>query len=189
VVGVQGVVQHVVQGQLGMVDGFLGAVDLDPDPVTTKEYEARREHIEKTSKALLELRDQPAVTLDGRRIELGAEHRAAGRGGERGGRRGPTARDSSAPSFLSRSGGAAEAREEQLSRAYRGVAERMAPRPVIFRTMDLGGDKVASYLGTTHETNPFLGWRGIRFALLHPGSVPGRRSARSIAPVRTARCA
>jgi phosphotransferase system enzyme I (PtsI) len=44
----------------------------------------------------------------------------------------------------------------------------MAPRPVIFRTMDLGGDKVASYLGTTHETNPFLGYRGIRFALQHP---------------------
>jgi len=44
----------------------------------------------------------------------------------------------------------------------------MSPRPVIFRTMDLGGDKVASYLGTTHETNPFLGWRGIRFALTHP---------------------
>jgi phosphotransferase system enzyme I (PtsI) len=34
--------------------------------------------------------------------------------------------------------------------------------------MDLGGDKLASYLGTTHETNPFLGWRGIRFALHHP---------------------
>jgi phosphotransferase system enzyme I (PtsI) len=48
------------------------------------------------------------------------------------------------------------------------VAERVAPRPVIFRTMDLGGDKVASYLGMTHETNPFLGWRGIRFALEHP---------------------
>jgi len=48
------------------------------------------------------------------------------------------------------------------------VAERLAPRPVIFRTMDLGGDKVASYLGTTHEANPFLGYRGIRFALHRP---------------------
>jgi phosphotransferase system enzyme I (PtsI) len=58
--------------------------------------------------------------------------------------------------------------EEEQYRAYRAVAERMAPRPVIFRTMDLGGDKVASYLGTTHENNPFLGYRGIRFALSHP---------------------
>src|SRR5258705_155766 len=58
--------------------------------------------------------------------------------------------------------------EEEQYQAYRGVAEKLAPRPVIFRTMDLGGDKVASYLGMTHETNPFLGWRGIRFALHHP---------------------
>jgi phosphotransferase system enzyme I (PtsI) len=58
--------------------------------------------------------------------------------------------------------------EQEQYQAYRSVAERLAPKPVIFRTMDLGGDKVASYLGTTHETNPFLGWRGIRFALQHP---------------------
>src|SRR5204863_40352 len=43
--------------------------------------------------------------------------------------------------------------EEEQYEAYRGVAERLNPRPVIFRTMDLGGDKVASYLGMTHETN------------------------------------
>ena len=58
--------------------------------------------------------------------------------------------------------------EDDQYTAYRSVAECLAPKPVIFRTMDLGGDKVASYLGTTHETNPFLGWRGIRFALNHP---------------------
>jgi phosphotransferase system enzyme I (PtsI) len=57
--------------------------------------------------------------------------------------------------------------EEQIA-AYRGVAERMHPRPVIIRTMDLGGDKVASYLKAETEANPFLGWRGIRFALHHP---------------------
>ena len=44
----------------------------------------------------------------------------------------------------------------------------MHPRPVIIRTMDLGGDKVASYMRSDHEANPFLGWRGIRFALHHP---------------------
>src|SRR5262249_53185305 len=52
--------------------------------------------------------------------------------------------------------------------AYRDVTEKMAGRPVIFRSMDLGGDKVASYLGVTHETNPFLGLRGIRLALQSP---------------------
>ena len=58
--------------------------------------------------------------------------------------------------------------EQEQYEAYRTVAEHLDPRPVIFRTMDLGGDKVASYMGMTHETNPFLGWRGIRFALHHP---------------------
>ena len=58
--------------------------------------------------------------------------------------------------------------EEEQYLAYRDVAARLAPRPVIFRTMDLGGDKVASYLGARHETNPFLGYRGIRFALHRP---------------------
>ena len=57
--------------------------------------------------------------------------------------------------------------EEQLE-AYQEVADQMHPKPVILRTMDLGGDKVASYLGVTKEANPFLGWRGIRFALHHP---------------------
>ena len=166
VVGVQGVVQQVVQGQLGMVDGFLGAVDLDPDPVTAKEYEARREHIEKTSKALLELRDQPAVTLDGKRIELGANIELPGEV-ENVVQAGADSIGLFRTEFFYLDRAELPSEEEQY-RAYRGVAERMAPRPVIFRTMDLGGDKVASYLGTTHETNPFLGWRGIRFALLHP---------------------
>jgi phosphotransferase system enzyme I (PtsI) len=58
--------------------------------------------------------------------------------------------------------------EEEQYQAYRHVAERMQGRPVIFRTMDLGGDKVASYLGVSHETNPFLGLRGIRLALSSP---------------------
>jgi phosphotransferase system enzyme I (PtsI) len=58
--------------------------------------------------------------------------------------------------------------EDEQYQAYRYVTERMQGRPVIFRTMDLGGDKVASYLGVTHETNPFLGMRGIRLALASP---------------------
>jgi phosphotransferase system enzyme I (PtsI) len=58
--------------------------------------------------------------------------------------------------------------EDEQYRAYREVTERMQGRPVVLRTMDLGGDKVASYLGVTHETNPFLGLRGIRLALASP---------------------
>jgi phosphotransferase system enzyme I (PtsI) len=58
--------------------------------------------------------------------------------------------------------------EEQQFRAYRQAVRRMRSRPVTIRTMDLGGDKLATYLGTSREDNPFLGMRGIRFSLAHP---------------------
>src|SRR5262249_18759218 len=58
--------------------------------------------------------------------------------------------------------------ENEQVEAYKNVADRLHPRTVIIRTMDLGGDKVASYLNTETEANPLLGWRGIRFALHHP---------------------
>ena len=58
--------------------------------------------------------------------------------------------------------------EEAQTRVYRQALRRMRGRPVTIRTMDLGGDKLATYLGTTREDNPFLGMRGIRFSLAHP---------------------
>jgi phosphoenolpyruvate-protein phosphotransferase len=57
--------------------------------------------------------------------------------------------------------------EEQLA-VYRQVAQTMAPRPVIIRTLDIGGDKPAPYLQLPAEANPFLGWRAIRISLAMP---------------------
>ena len=58
--------------------------------------------------------------------------------------------------------------EEQQFEAYRYVAKAMAPRPIIIRTIDLGGDKFMSELKVPREMNPFLGWRAIRFCLARP---------------------
>jgi phosphotransferase system enzyme I (PtsI) len=55
--------------------------------------------------------------------------------------------------------------EEDQYKVYRQVAERMDGRPVVIRTLDVGGDKIASYLNRSPELNPFMGWRGIRFCL------------------------
>ena len=166
VVGVRGVMQAARPGQTGIVDGFRGEVELDPAPAVVTRYRARRARMDKGLDELAAMRDEPAVTPDGRRVELAAnielpgeidhvlEVGADGIGLFR-----------TEFFYLDR---AELPSEDEQYRAYRTVAERMAPRPVIFRTMDLGGDKVASYLGTTHETNPFLGYRGIRFALAHP---------------------
>jgi phosphoenolpyruvate-protein phosphotransferase (PTS system enzyme I) len=166
VVGIRGVMQHVRNGLTGVVDGFRGEVELDPDPETVERYRRRRERIEHDSRELEGIRGEPAITPDGRRIELGANielpaevelARASGADG--------VGLFRTEFFYLDR---AELPSEEEQFRAYRSVAERMEGRPVIFRTMDLGGDKVASYLGTTHETNPFLGYRGIRFALHRP---------------------
>lgn len=166
VVSVRGVMDHVKNGDVGAVDGFEGRVEVNPDEAITAVYRARSEMLRNEGQALLEFRRLPAETLDGRRIELAANIElpgdvdlvlAAGADG--------IGLFRTEFFYLDR---AELPGEEEQFRAYRDVAERMSPRPVIFRTMDLGGDKVASYLGTTHETNPFLGWRGIRFALYHP---------------------
>ena len=58
--------------------------------------------------------------------------------------------------------------EEEQLQIYRGAVEAMAPRPVVIRTFDLGGDKLSSSLGPVSEPNPFLGCRGIRLCLDNP---------------------
>jgi phosphotransferase system enzyme I (PtsI) len=166
VVSARNVLQHVRAGDHGAVDGYAGVVEVNPDAETTEHFRARRAQMDEEAQALGEIHDDPCVTLDGHRVELGAnielpaevEHVL-------------TAGADSVGLFrteffyLNR---VELPTEEEQYQAYRGVAEKLGTRPVIFRTMDLGGDKVASYLGMTHETNPFLGWRGIRFALHHP---------------------
>ena len=166
VVGVRGVMQRVKSGDQGAVDGFAGEFELNPDADRLAFYGARRDALVEEERALHAIHDQPAVTLDGRRIELGANLELPGDvdqvlavGADGVGLFRTEFFYLGRPELPS---------EEEQYQAYRAVAERLAPRPVIFRTMDLGGDKVASYLGMTHETNPFLGWRGIRFALHHP---------------------
>jgi len=166
VVSVRGVLQHVKGGEMGAVDGFSGHVEIDPEPPAAAFYHTRSLQLEQEGRSLRMLQSEPAVTLDGRRVELGAnielpadvDHVLAA---------GADSIGLFRTEFFYLNRAELPSEEEQV-RAYREVAERMSPRPVIFRTMDLGGDKVASYLGTTHEANPFLGWRGIRFALFHP---------------------
>jgi phosphotransferase system enzyme I (PtsI) len=166
VVSVRGAMQHVATGMHGAVDGYTGVFETDPDPSAESQYRARHQRLEKERQRLETLRETPAETADGRRIELGANIELPSEVE-------PVLASGADSIGLFRTeffylGRPELPTEEEQAEAYRDVARRLAPRPVIFRTMDLGGDKVASYLGTTHEANPFLGWRGIRFALHHP---------------------
>ena len=166
VMSVKGALHAVKVGDRAAVDGFAGTVEVNPDASRTTTFQRRLERLRLQAGSLAAMLEQPAVTLDGRRIELAANIEQP-----------PDAAEAAAVGadgiglfrteffYLNRVDRPSE--EEQYV-AYRGVTETMGGRPVIFRTMDLGGDKVASYLGTTHETNPFLGYRGIRLALRHP---------------------
>lgn len=166
VVGLVGARQRVETGQYIIVDGTHGEVVVDPDPPTIQRYEqAQRKNRELTGK-LQHLKDLPAETLDKHRVELMANielpeevpavlsYGAEGIGLFR-------------TEFLYLNRADFPTEEEQYE-AYKSVAEQMHPRPVVIRTMDLGGDKFLSPVGLPSEMNPFMGWRAIRFSLARP---------------------
>jgi phosphotransferase system enzyme I (PtsI) len=166
IVSVRGALQAVHAGDRAAVDGFSGTLELNPDAGRELYFRRRLERLRLQAGSLQTMLDQPAVTLDGHRIELGANLELPSDV--------PQVLEAGADGiglfrteffYLNRVDLPSE--QEQYE-AYRDVTLRMGGRPVIFRSMDLGGDKVASYLGVTHETNPFLGLRGIRLALASP---------------------
>lgn len=166
VVSVRDALFHAKTGDTATVDGYEGLVEINPAEAQRGEFNARAERLQRKSQALAGLRTEACETLDGRAIELGANLEL------------PEDVDSAVQSgagsiglfrteffYMNR---VDLPGEDEQYRAYRRVTEAMQGRPVLFRTMDLGGDKVASYLGMSHETNPFLGMRGIRLALSSP---------------------
>ncbi|MCC7518059.1 MAG: phosphoenolpyruvate--protein phosphotransferase [Verrucomicrobiae bacterium] len=163
VVGLHDASQRVLQGDSVLLDGYGGLLILNPSEQTLDAYgqlEKRRHGIEAS---FARLRDEPAVTTDGHRIALEANiempddvpdvlaNGADGVGLFR-----------TEYLFINRDDLPSE--EEQYE-AYAEVAQKLAPRPVVIRTMDLGGDKFLSSLQVASEMNPFLGWRAIRFCL------------------------
>jgi len=163
VVGLKYVTVHVRAGDTVVVDGNRGIVDVDPSEQALKEYRKRQQQFLDFEGMLLDIRELAAITTDGHRIELSANIEmpeevesalAKGAGGVGLYR---------TEFFYMRS--ARLPGEDEQYEAYRKVAEKCYPFPVIIRTVDVGGDKFASYLGAAKENNPFLGWRGIRFSL------------------------
>jgi phosphotransferase system enzyme I (PtsI) len=146
-----------------IVDGITGTVVLHPTPETVETYKEAQLRFEEMERELLTIKDYPAVTLDGHTIELSANieiseevediiaHGAKGVGLFR-----------TEYFFITRPNLPSE--DEQF-RYYKRVVTDVAPDSVIFRTLDIGGDKIAGYIGEGAEANPFMGWRGIRFTL------------------------
>ena len=151
------------EGHMAVVDGRNGVFLLDPTEEELTKYEAlRQEEVEK-ARLLQELKDKENVTKAGRKIALYANIGGVG---------------DVASVLANDAGGIGLFRseflyletedypsEEQQFKAYRTVAENMAGKKVIIRTLDIGADKQVDYFGLEHEENPAMGYRAIRICL------------------------
>ena len=166
VVAVPRLVMDSRAGQQVILDGYNGELILNPTPETREYYRALQQEKDKAYQALVEMRDLPSETLDGRHIRLAAnvefahEYDAIQRSGAEGVGLFRT------EFFLL--GGDSIPDEEMQYEHYRVLVESCAPHEVIFRTLDSGGDKLPFEVLEEKEDNPFLGWRGIRVSLSRP---------------------
>lgn len=164
VVGLRNVSTMVRDGDMIIIDGYGGAVIIAPKDETIRRFEEKRDRYRSFEEKLHGLRDLPAETLDGHRVDLSVNielteelevvklQGADGVGLYR-----------SETLLL---GGEVFPSEEEQYQQYRLLADTMYPKRVIIRTFDIGGDKMMAHM--VRENNPFLGWRGIRVMLDRP---------------------
>jgi phosphoenolpyruvate-protein phosphotransferase (PTS system enzyme I) len=166
VVGLQTATQELDSGDYALLDGYNGTIIVNPTDQTLYAYGQLAKIKASLDEKLREIRALPAVTLDGQAVHLTAniedqkDVEAVLASGAEGVGLFRT-------EFLFINRDKLPTEEEQF-KVYREVAAALKPRPIIIRTLDLGGDKFASHLQLAQEVNPFLGWRAIRFCLAQP---------------------
>src|SRR5712672_1662292 len=166
VLGLHDITAKVETGQHVLVDGSDGWLIVNPRPETLEYYKQIESRRAKVTAQLKQLRETTSITRDGRHIVLSANielpadvDTVAANGAEGIGLY--------RTEFLYLNRETLPSEDEQYE-TYRKVAERVRPNPLIIRTFDLGGDKLAAgAVDTGDELNPFLGWRAIRFCLEH----------------------
>ena len=163
VVGTKNATTSIKQGDIVVVDGDHGEVMINPAPEVLEQYKAKIQEQEAEKKELLLLKNKQTVTQDGIHVEVAAnigtpkdvegvlENGGEGVGLYR-------------TEFLYMERDALPTEEEQFQ-AYKQVLEQMGDKPVVVRTLDIGGDKHLPYLNLPEEMNPFLGFRAIRLCL------------------------
>ncbi|HSR04650.1 MAG TPA: phosphoenolpyruvate--protein phosphotransferase [Proteiniclasticum sp.] len=163
VVGLKDITEVVKNGDILIVDGIEGRVYIDPDHATVTKFIALQEAHNKEKEELKKLIEVEAVTKSGKRIDVAGnigkpedvhkvlENGADGIGLFR-------------TEFLYMDRDEMPTEEEQYE-SYKYVLEKMKEKPVVIRTLDIGGDKKLPYLVMPNEMNPFLGYRAIRLCL------------------------
>ena len=166
IVGTKEVTSIAKDGDIIIVDGLSGDVFLNPSEEVVAEYRAKAEAFALQQAEWEKLKDSKTYTKDGHQVELAANigtpkdlegvvnNGAEGVGLYR-------------TEFLYMDSHEMPTEEDQFE-AYKAVLEGMNGKPVVVRTMDIGGDKELPYLPLPHEMNPFLGYRAIRISLNEP---------------------
>lgn len=166
VVGLKEATRHVHNQDMVIIDGRKGLLIVHPTEETLERYQQAKVRQTENRNQYADLKDLPAKTIDGKEIflysnlELPEEL--------------PAVKDSGAvgiglyrTEYLYMNRADLPTEDEQYE-AYKKVVEEMAPHPVTFRTLDLGGDKFISSLEIPKDMYPFLGWRAIQFCLERP---------------------
>ena len=166
IVGTKEITSLAKDGDLIIIDGLSGDVFLNPSEEVVAEYRAKAEAFAAQQAEWEKLKDADTFTKDGHQVELAANigtpkdlegvihNGAEGVGLYR-------------TEFLYMDSHDMPTEEDQFE-AYKAVLEGMNGKPVVVRTMDIGGDKELPYLPLPHEMNPFLGYRAIRISLNEP---------------------
>ena len=163
VVGIASVMSEVKHGDLLILDALKGQLIVNPDEKTIEQYQEKAEKYQKEVAALKVLKDKETITTDGHKVEIvgniGTPDDVAGvidNGGEGVGLY--------RTEFLYMNSTELPTEEQQFE-AYKKVLVAMNGKPVVVRTLDIGGDKKLPYLPINPEMNPFLGYRAIRLCL------------------------
>jgi len=160
IVGTNDITKKVQNGDMILLDAINNQVVINPSEAELTKFKETRDQYLAEKAELAKLKDLPATTLDGHRVEVCANIGTVKDcdGAERNGAEGVGLYRTE---FLFMDRDALPTEEEQFV-AYKAVAEAMPGEPIIIRTMDIGGDKDLPYLDLPKEMNPFLGWRAIR---------------------------
>jgi len=163
IVGVDGILKLVKDNDFVVFDGEKGEIFINPDKYVVEEYKDYKVMYDRFRSKLLSLKGKKSITKDGYQVELVAnigtpedvesviDNDGEGVGLYR-------------SEFLYMDRASLPTEEEQF-KAYKLVTERLKDKPIVIRTLDIGGDKKLSYLNLKDELNPFLGYRAIRLCL------------------------
>lgn len=164
--GIDGWQTEALNGHMAILDGADGTLTVDPTDEETACYQSRKAQADCEAQALEAFRTSPSQTKDGAALEICANI-GTPQEAQQAMKYGADGVGLFRSEFLFMDRDALPTEDEQFE-AYRTAAQTMAGKPLIIRTLDVGGDKKLPTLELPHEDNPFLGFRAIRMTLSHP---------------------